>query len=484
MFMINSFFEKFFGTKLQKRPDKFDCTIEITRMLDLIKSGWNFYSTKEFLEYFKGKKMDYLVGIIGDKFSGKTFILSKILGNFVENPDLRINPSLFFKTYKDYNLVFLDSLGSNLTPKFFLKNLEIMDKDETEIEKMKRQKDNEITTKINELFIRNFVLEISELCIYVISYLGGNELERLNSIKQKFTDKVIIIHNLVKLTSLEEIDFYYEAILKRELNLEKRIIMNTNYCYYISKEINENKEILLLHLILGNDNDKEVHDYNSEILDFLKTQIKTKSGHSFDFMKKFKNFFQKFNLQYFDLKTKISEKELSNFVNLKDSIKLYEESDVIVQNNKIISPLVEKEKIINLRFKNINLDFISGKKSQFNVNEIKKYKVYATLKGLIIEFYPEGDININDIKYKIHRAGKQQKIEIFGDYVKNTNKNNYNEIIYDTISMYNQFLFQEYILKRQFLLGDINSKELINGKLIINIKILNFGEENDEEIEV
>ena len=342
-----------------------------------------------------------------------------------------------------------------------------MDKDESEIEKMKRQKDNEITTKINELFIRNFVLEISELCIYVISYLGGNELERLNSIKQKFTDKVIIIHNLVKLNSLEEIDFYYEAILKRELNLEKRIIINTNYCYYISKETNENKEILLLHLILGNDNDKEVHDYNSVILDFLKTQIKTKSGHSFDFMKKFKNFFQRFNLQYFDLKTKISEKELSNFVNFKDSIKLYEESDVIVENNKIIYPLVEKEKIINLRFKNINLDFISGKKSQFNVNEIKKYKVYATIKGLIIEFYPEGDININDIKYKIHRAGKQQKIEIFGDYVKNTNKNNYNEIISDTISIYNQFLFQEYILKRQFLLGDVNSKELINGILIL-----------------
>jgi hypothetical protein len=37
--MINSFFENFFGRNLKKKPDKFDCKIEITKMLDLIKSG-------------------------------------------------------------------------------------------------------------------------------------------------------------------------------------------------------------------------------------------------------------------------------------------------------------------------------------------------------------------------------------------------------------------------------------------------------------
>ena len=48
-------------------------------MSDLIKNGWKYYSNDNFNQYFDNIKMNYLVGIFGDKYTGKTFILNKIL---------------------------------------------------------------------------------------------------------------------------------------------------------------------------------------------------------------------------------------------------------------------------------------------------------------------------------------------------------------------------------------------------------------------
>ena len=59
-----------------------------------------------------------------------------------------------------------------------------MDENLPTIEKHKRMNDNIVFTQINELFIRNFVLELSNVCLYVVSFLTNSELERLNEIKK------------------------------------------------------------------------------------------------------------------------------------------------------------------------------------------------------------------------------------------------------------------------------------------------------------
>ncbi len=48
------------------------------RMLDLLESGWQIFYSKEFKNFLDGKEMEFLIGILGDKFSGKTFLLNNL----------------------------------------------------------------------------------------------------------------------------------------------------------------------------------------------------------------------------------------------------------------------------------------------------------------------------------------------------------------------------------------------------------------------
>ena len=467
----------------------YDCVIEMKRMLDLLESGWQIYYSEEFNNYLEGKAMELLIGILGDKFSGKTFILNNLFNKKLINPNKDINSSLSFKIdEKNENIVFLDSLGSNLTPNYF--SFEKIDKNLPEIEKEKRIKDNIVFTHINELFIRNFVLELSNVCLYVVSFLTNSELERLNEIKKKFNRKVIIIHNVKTLNSLNEIDDYYNNVLLKELVLNKERIIGGNYYYYFSDEINEDKKERLLHLILGNDNILEMKKYNKEIIDFIKNQISTKKKGNCDFMKKFQDFFKEFALQYFDVKLKNKMDEISFMPSLKESKEIINESLFKIENNKIILEIKKKKhEIINLRFKNITLNFISGESKEKNVFIIKDYKMYYH-DYFIVEFYPLREIH-DEIKVEINRqySNTYQEIIIKGKYKIQNKLNKLSQsqqlmkqddiIIHDTIKLYDSYLFKGYVKKNQFFLKDYKPILYQDGKIILKINVDSEDDEDD-----
>ena len=471
----------------------YDCVIEMKRMLDLLESGWQIYYSEEFNNYLEGKAMELLIGILGDKFSGKTFILNNLFNKKLINPNKDINSSLSFKIdEKNENIVFLDSLGSNLTPNYF--SFEKIDENLPEIEKEKRIKDNIVFTHINELFIRNFVLELSNVCLYVVSFLTNSELERLNEIKKKFNRKVIIIHNVKTLNSLNEIDDYYNNVLLKELELNKERIIGGNYYYYFSDEINEDKKERLLHLILGNDNILEMKKYNKEIIDFIKNQISTKKKGNCDFMKIFQDFFKEFALQYFDVKLRDEMEEMSFVPTLKESKEIINESLIKIENNKIILEIKKrKHEIINLRFKNITLNFISGESNEKNVFIIKDYKMYYH-DYFIVEFYPLREIT-DEIKVEINRqySNTYQEIIIKGKYKKQTKLNKLSQsqqlmkqddiIIHDTIKFYDSYLFKGYVKKNQFFLKDYKPIEYQDGKIILKINV-DYDNEYDDEYDV
>ena len=482
-----------------EKEEEFDCVIEITRMSDLIKNGWKYYSNDNFNQYFDNIKMNYLVGIFGDKYTGKTFILNKILKKNLKQKDDNLKPSLSFKIYNN-DLVFLDSLGSNLPPNYFKEYLELIDEKENEYEKNKRKIENEITTKINELFIRNFVLELSHLCIYVVPYLTNSELERINSIKKNFidkeikinldekiikknfNDKVIIIHNIQSLKNLKDID-NYEKILIRELNLEKLIINNTEGYYYRETEIDENgNESYLLHLILGNDNFSEMKKYNEVIFKYIFEQIKSKiTRKEFNLKDKLRDYFKNFALQYFDLKAKKDlNDEMSLLITRRRSINIFKENFLSIKNNFIKYNIAQN---MNLRFKNITLDFISGQLKDKNINIINKYRIYSIGFELFIEFYPLGQVIITKLDPpKIVKKEKYQKIIIEGKYESNDqNNDNKNkslleekDILIDNIIYYNSFSFSCFISKNNYILTDFKTKSIDkDGKLIFVFGILN-----------
>ena len=471
----------------------YDCVIEMKRMLDLLESGWQIYYSEEFNNYLEGKAMELLIGILGDKFSGKTFILNNLFNKKLINPKKEINSSLSFKIdEKNENIVFLDSLGSNLTPNYF--SFEKIDKNLPEIEKEKRIKDNIVFTHINELFIRNFVLELSNVCLYIVSFLTNSELERLNEIKKTFNKKVIIIHNVKTLNSLNEIDDYYNNVLLKELELNKEMIIGGNYYYYFSDEINENKKERLLHLILGNDNILEMKKYNKEIIDFIKNQISIKKKGNCDFMKIFQDFFKEFALQYFDVKLRDEMEEMSFVPTLKESKEIINESLIKIENNKIILKIKKrKHEIINLRFKNITLNFISGESKEKNVFIIKDYKMYYH-DYFIVEFYPLREIH-DEIDVKINRqySNTYQEIIIKGKYKKQTKLNKLSQsqqlmkqddiIIHDTIKLYDSYLFKGYVKKNQFFLKDYKPILYQDGKIILKINV-DYDNEYDDEYDV
>ena len=483
---------------------EFDCEIEITRMFDLIKDGWRIKILKDFEKYFNGTKMELLIGILGDKFSGKTFILQKILGEgLITDRDLKrkenkdkdegMRSSLFFKEDKINNIIYLDSLGSNLTPKsiYFFNKIKQIDENINQIEKEKRQRDYETLAIINELFIRNFVLEISSLSLFVCPYLNGSILQRLNLIKSQFTQKVIIVHNIPSLGNLDDIDAYYNEILKPELNVEKCIIQKTNYYYYTTTEYYNEKEVILVHVILGNDNIKEIKEYNNAIINYLKNHIQRKSRKKFDLKDKLKNFCESFARQYFDLKQKPNLSENIQNIFLSDEIidQLYKASQIVIKNNFISYQIVPQQQLpfYNLRFKNITLDFITGKEHSKEQLRITQYKIYYCGTNLYVQFYPLGGINTNDIKVEIQSYGKTQKLTISGEYQHLTKRMSRSllekeEVLSDSISRYKSFILEDYISKDYCILKQVTKKEKDeNGEIKITIDIFLSNEPGEEE---
>ena len=500
-FRLPSFF-----TKKTNEVKEFDCEIEITRMFDLIKDGWKIKLSEDFNKYFNGTKMELLIGIFGDKFSGKTFLLQKIINEaLITDRDLKrmekkeedsgLRSSLFFKINKENNIIFLDSLGSNLTPKSlnFFNRIKQIDENLDEFEKAKRRRDYETIAIINELFIRNFVINISSICLFVCPYLNGSILHRLNVIKSQFTKKVIIVHNIPSLGTLNDIDIYYNEILNPELNLVKCPIVDTNYHYYTSTEMHNEKEEIILHVILGNDNNKEIKEYNNTIINYLRLHIMSKPRKEFDLKEKLKHFCEAFARQYFDVKQKpnLAIDVQSIFVSQDMVEALYKKSFIQIQDNLISYQIVPKEQLpfYNLRFKNITLDFITGKEQKNDQLKITQYKIYYCGSELFVEFYPLGNITIDKIDLKIYHHSKYQKIEVKGEYIidkiKNKDLTKKEEIITDSVSRYKSFILEDYVSIDYCLLKKVINKEIIkNGLIKITIEISHNIEGVSEDIDL
>lgn len=483
---------------------EFDCEIEITRMFDLIKDGWRIKILKDFEKFFNGTKIELLIGILGDKFSGKTFILQKILGEgLITDRDLKrkenkekdegMRSSLYFKEEKKNKIVYLDSLGSNLTPKsiYFFNKIKQIDENLDPIEKAKRKRDYETLAIVNELFIRNFVLDISSISLFVCPYLNGSILQRLNLIKSQFTQKVIIVHNIPSLGNVDDVDAYYNEILKPELNVEKCPIQNTNYYYYTTTELDNDKEVILVHVILGNDNIKEIKEYNNAIITYLKQHIQSKLRKEFDLKERLKHFCEAFARQYFDLKQKPNSAQDLQSVFLSDEIidQLYKASQIVIKDNKISYQIVPEKQLnfYNLRFKNITLDFITGKEHSKVQLRITQYKIYYCGTNLYVQFYPLGGIKTDDIKVEIQSYGKIQKLTITGEYQNITKRMSKSliekeEVLSDSISRYKSFILEDYISKDYCILKQVTKKEKDeNGEIKITIDIFLSNEQGEDQ---
>ncbi len=449
--------------------ENYDFIVQITRIIDLFDVGWDYYCSKNFEKFLKDSSINYLIGIFGDKYSGKSFVLRKLINKNITYKGNLI-PSLSFKIFKDSFVIF-ETISTNLPIYNHLMKINKIDKNLSNEEKEKREIESHISSKLNELFIRDYIFQLSNACIYVINILGYNELEKLIEIEKNFKSKLLVIHNLYMINSLEKINNYYNKILIiQKKNLKSQQINNTDYYFYYE----EIKNKTIIHLILGNDNVSEVKSYNQEIIKFIKLQIQSSMGKEINFFNNFQELLQNFIIKYFN----VMENNLLHSSIIND-INLFTRRHLELKNNKMF---YNKKNLNNLhiRFKNISVNYYNGQYREKNTKIIKEYKIYITEKIVSIEFNPEGDISTKKITTNIKNNSFEEFIIITGLYNKKNQQNN--EYIFNNIQIYDKFIL--IIGKEKFDKFFLNNNNRIiekidNNNIIIKFEILI--EINDKE---
>ena len=455
--------------------ENYDFILQITRMIDLFNVGWDYYCSDKFEKYLKDSTINYLIGIFGNKYSGKSFILRKLFNKNITYKG-NLTPSLSFKIFQEQFIIF-DAISTNVP---LLNNLNKIKKIDTNLsheekeEEEKRKIENQITTKLNELFIREYFFQLSNLCVYIINTLGYNELEQLIEIENNFKSNLIVIHNLYMINSLEEINNYCNIILiNKKKNLIRQQINDTDYYFYY-EEIKDKK---IIHLILGNDNFLDINTYNDIIIDFLKKQIKSSIGKKINFFNNLKEILQEFILKYFNLNENsilnsniINDKELFNKIKLK------------LKNNKMFYKIKNLNNLY-IRFKNISINFNNGEYREKNTKIIQQYKICKTENHISVEFNPQGDVIIDKILTEINNHSFEKFICIKGQYT-NINQEN-NKFIFNNIEMYNNFIliigkdkFDKIFLNRTKKKIKIRNNNNIKIRFEI-LKIMDDGEDID-----
>ena len=364
---------------LKKYKRKYDMAIKINLLNELI-NGWDIkYGNEGKNKYIDMKNKDILlIGLIGLKNKGKSFILSKLLKeNEYEKEE---NDELYLKYNSQKNLIsaFIDTPGLCRSLKIYENEKYNNDKYIKELEAYNIQTDN---------FIINFILKKSNFVICVVGFLDYNEQKLLKKLKSKDEEykiefkelkKLFIIHNLKELSTKNEISNYINNILLKSLTFELNekegnLAQNTlnsnnnNTKYFIEK--NKNKELEIYHLIMAKDNTEAGNYYNESTITFIIQQYN--SFHSFikfDLIKEIKE----------DIKL-ISKNILNKPI---DSLDDFESTE-----NKI--KLKNKYEFCNDLDNNINSDFsyltLRPKYSYYKVNNNTQLLIIIEMAGEIVD---------------------------------------------------------------------------------------------------
>ena len=300
--------------KNREAQDFYDVILNFSSFEQLKKEGWNANFTKLGKKKFDKciKENNIVIGILGNKNRGKSFLLGRILKlKEYENPNgFLVTTSgiscIFPKLDKNDNtFITLDSAGKD-NP--LLQNVFFDSQDKNElIRNIARDQ------KVTEIALSDFIIQESDVLITVLEQLSFNEQEMLKNLinqlvmygikytKNKSTGKrLIVIHNLMNISTIKDInDFINETLLKSlTFTLETQNIKKLNINIYI-QDLNQVKDknnkpkpiIEIIHVIVGNDSNEEIKKtFNEPAFEFIRKHIITEVGKKFNILERFKNF--------------------------------------------------------------------------------------------------------------------------------------------------------------------------------------------------
>ena len=391
--------------------DAYDIIIGINSILSLNKEGWNIKYPKGKDDYEKKcNKKSIIIGVLGNRNKGKSFILGKLSGYDVPQ-GFAIKTegiSIRFGEKEDHCIAILDSAGQEVP----LLNIdENKNKDENNEEKQDLNNINDNLNKIEikekegideinileerlrdklitEKFIEKFIMNTAHILVLVVGDITLNEqklLERVkNSIKK---DKYLfVLHNLQNFQNKWQVNDYIENTLKKlfgikiEENNYQNLKENRHNKYYVEEN---NRKIT--HLILVNDYSNIAEYYNQPAVEFLKQKLAVEQNRTvFSVIEKCKEFFLKIQSDF-----------LEKSINIKD---FEQNENKILLNNK------------NISLKRVYIDEIG--KTITNDSDTPNYYYYTEKNELIINIELPGPNP--EIGSKIDQEGEFYKINFKG----------------------------------------------------------------------
>ena len=313
----------------------YDLILDFSKFEQLYKGGWKIIWGKDGKEKYENcKKNDnVVVGVIGNKNKGKSFLLSK----FINKENFSNNEHGFLVTTKGIsaNFPILEDEGENATNVITLdtagKDNPLLDvsnniDDPDSLKRKIKYENEEIKNiardqRISEIVLSDFIIQEADVLITVLEQLSFAEQEMLknllNQLKSKKSrnnnlvnpKKLIVIHNLMNLTDINSINRFIKNILLKSFTFKLyprklQIIKKENgiddtkrLCYIQKTKDIDNLEIF--HLIFGNDSNSEIRkEFNEPGIRFIRDAIEGGTQKEFDLIENFKNFITNNSIKY------------------------------------------------------------------------------------------------------------------------------------------------------------------------------------------
>ena len=387
--MINSIYNDYPAAIDLVKADDYDLIININSIRFLHDPGWkieynetNGLKKADIKNAVESSKMT-IVSVLGNSNRGKTHILHKLSGVNLKAGYQIQTKGLSIKIYRK-DIILLDTAGANAPLLLETENRP----NQNEIEHI------HLCQIITNYILQAFVIKQAHVLICVIGMLTTSEQSYLNKIKKfsKNKKKLIIIHNLIKCTTLKEMEKYKNAVLLKMIanNLEERNIptFGDGEIPLFNKYFIEKDDEDVMHFIYGNDDpkNKELIFYNESTLNFIMKYIKVQVIKPVNIIE--------------NLKTHI--KEISSLV-LKEEIEsLDDKNEDIIKSKNEIKP------------KDILYD--GGDDIIFIGKEFEpKYRYYQKEDSLIIEIELCSDYSGLSVKQQFDKNTKETLFKITGE---------------------------------------------------------------------
>ena len=445
----------------EKSNDFYDMILDFNSFEQLKKNGWTAKFTKEGKKNYDHciKNSNVVIGIIGNKNRGKSYLLGRILD--IPQYD---NPNGFLVTTSGISCKFpLLKVGEE--SRVFV-TLDTAGRDNPllrmEYFENKDPKNVACDQKATESILSDFIMEQSDILIAVLEQLSFAEQELLKNIinqlrqnhnKNNAIKKLIVIHNLRNINTVKDITKFINNILLRSLTFSLTKLENN----YIFAQNMDEDDLQIFHVVIGKNglNEQELKDtqlknnideikkkINEPIFEYIRRHIIVATQRKFDVLKYFKDFIVANSSKYINGKG-FQENTL-------------EIGQPIEDDKHIIIPIKLKENIneFNLKCVYVNStgirNFLSAIEPLYSSRIIKKENKYY----LEIEFELYGQL-INEIKIDMDIDDNNQYLISFSGRVEEINKNN--KIIYEKnfnkILEYGEFYFQA-IIKSYIKIND------------------------------